>query len=75
MIEEFVVILEKFRNTKRTELSLVDMWNDQPPKAANGRPLKKFLANVANPSRSLYECLLTMIEHFSAYVPRLIQRL
>lgn len=55
MIESFVSILENFLQVKRTELSLIELWNEQTPAAANGMPLKEYLANVRPTSLVFYK--------------------
>ena len=67
MVEEFISILEKFLGVKRIDFSLIDRWAKCPPVAAQGKPLREYLAKVLSPLYSA-QSLLTGVERFLANV-------
>ena len=69
MVEEFISVLETFLGIKRTEVSIVEAWNEAPPKEAEGRSIKDYLARVSlNCYAELYGRLIAS-ECVLAHVP------
>ena len=48
MVDEFVGVLERFLGAKRMEFSIAERWEKCPPREAEGKPLKQYLAKVRN---------------------------
>lgn len=63
MVDQFTSILENFLGTKRVEFSIAERWAQCPPKAAEGKPLKEYLAKLSY----LYTCHSTWLTIKSAF--------